>query len=339
MTHTSRVGRGTLAQPVVDVHAHAVPLELLTAMRRHGGSADLPALEDDHRIRFGPRHTAPVPAGLSDVPARLSEMDRMGVDLQVLSPWMELSPDELEPAAAASFLRRVNDDVANVMSQRPDRFRALALLDRRHPAEAATELVRTARLDGFVGVELAAGGPGPDLHDEAWNPVWEAASQWGSLVLLHPWRAGSPAGLSEPALGDIVDNPAQSTAVVGAMILRGVFERFPYLRVCVVHGGGFLPYQAGRLDAIARLRADWHDGRIRPSTVLRRLYYDSLTHSSDALSWLVDFAGSDHVMLGSDFPFPTGDPNAVAAVRDADRVSDQDAVAVLSDTACRLLGC
>lgn len=278
-----------------------------------------------------------MPESLVDMAGRVIEMDRMRVDLQVVSPWIELSPDELTPAAARTFVRHVNDGMAAIVRERPDRFRALALVGRRYPLEAAAELNRTVWQGGFVGIELAAGGLGPQLHDEAWNPLWDAASRHGSLVLLHPWQSDVASGPAERGLGDIVHNPAQSTAVVGAMVLRGVFERFPELRLCVVHGGGFLPYQAGRFDAIARLRADWHDGRVRPSSLLRRLYYDSLTHSPEALSWLVEFAGSDHVMLGSDCPFPTGDPEAVAAVRGSQRATPDDITAVLGGTACRLM--
>jgi aminocarboxymuconate-semialdehyde decarboxylase len=339
MTRTSIVDLHPAGARVVDIHAHAVPLDLLTAMRLHGGSSPMPTLQDDRRVRLGRRLTPPVPVGLTDVTARLSAMERTGVDLQVISPWMELSPDELEPSAATAFLRHLNDGMGAIAGDRADRFRALALMDRRDPVRAAAELGRTAALDGFVGIELAAGGRGPYLHDDAWDPLWRAASQHGSLVLLHPWQAASPAGLSEAGLGDIVDNPAQSTAVVGGMILRGVFDRFPDLRVCVVHGGGFLPYQAGRFDAIARLQKNWHAGRAQPSTVLRRLYYDSLTHSPEALGWLVEFAGHDHVMLGSDYPFPTGDSGAVGAVRDAGDLDESATSAVLGGTACRLLGC
>jgi aminocarboxymuconate-semialdehyde decarboxylase len=329
MTDTSRPGR------VVDVHAHAVPRELLTAPRSGPESSPLPELGPDHRLRFGARWTSPAPAALTDVPARLAEMDRTGVDVQVVSPWIELSPDELEPAGRAAFLRLLNDGMAELAAGNPDRLRALALVDRHDPASAAAELGRTAAHPGVVGVELAAGGSAAPLHDPAWDLLWAAASECGSFILLHPWRAGSPAGISGLRLGDIVDNPAQSTAVVGAIVLAGVLDRFPDLRICVVHGGGFLPYQAGRFDAIARL-----DGaRPRPpGSVLRRIYYDSLTHSPEALAWLVGFAGSDRVLLGSDFPFPTGDAAAVQAVERAP-LTPADRAAVLGANACPLLGC
>jgi aminocarboxymuconate-semialdehyde decarboxylase len=319
MSDTSRVDPGV----VVDVHAHAMPGELLTALGR------------DRRIRFGTRWTSAAPEALTDVSARLAEMDRTGVNVQVVSPWIELSPDEFEPAGRAAFLRQLNDGMAELVASHPDRLRALALLDRHDPAAAAAELVRTAAHPGMVGAELAAGGSVVSLHDQAWDRLWAAASERGSFILLHPWRAGSPAGITGLRLGDIVDNPAQSTAVVGAMVLAGVFDRFPDLRICVVHGGGFLPYQAGRFDAIARLAGE--RGRL-PSAVLRRLHYDSLTHSPEALSWLVDFAGSDRVLLGSDYPFPTGDAEAVRAVKCAP-LTPPDRAAVLGANACRLFGC
>ncbi|WP_028923403.1 amidohydrolase family protein [Pseudonocardia acaciae] len=341
MTNTSRPDPPSR---IVDVHAHAVPPDLLAALRsrRRGSSpGSLPELGGDDRIRFGSRSTPPVSPALTDAAARLAAMDDTGVDVQVVSPWLELSPDELEPDAATAFLRLLNDGMAALAATEPERLRALVLLDRRDPAAATAELVRTAAVPGVVGVELPAAGSGPPLHDPAWNPLWSEASARGSFVLLHPWqRPAAPGGAREgPRLGDIVDNPAQSTAAVGAMVLAGVFDRHPDLRVCVVHGGGFLPYQAGRFDAIARLAPDRPDGARTPSDVLRTLYYDSLTHSSRSLSWLVEFAGADRVLLGSDYPFPTGDAAAVRAVTAAGGLTPADRTAVLGANAYRLLGC
>ncbi|WP_084265384.1 amidohydrolase family protein [Actinomadura macra] len=339
MMATSRPLPGRPTGRVVDVHAHAVPAALLDELAHGGSDPALPSLTGDRRVRFGARLTPPVPTALTDVRSRIAEMDRTGVDVQVISPWTELSPDELAPAAAARFLHALDETMAAVVAVRPDRLLALTLLDRRDPAAAAARLRRAAARQDFAGGELTVGGAGPRLDDEGWDPLWKAASDTGAAVLLHPWRAMSPAGLRGGRLDDMVDNPAQSTAAVVALILAGVFDRFPDLRLCVVHGGGFLPYQAGRLDAIARLRADWTDDRVLPSSVLRRLYYDSLTHSATALSWLVGFAGSDHVLLGSDFPFSTGDPEAVTKVVAAPGLTGAERGAVLGGTARTLFGC
>lgn len=335
MTDTSSTASAARGPHVVDVHAHAVPPDLPAALRGRSRGT-LPGLDADGRVRFGARPTSPLPPALTDLPARLAEMDRTGVDVQVVSPWIELSPDELEPDAAAEFLRLLNDGMAELAASRLDRLRALVLLDRRDPVAAAAELVRTAGDVGVVGAELPAGGPGSPLHDRAWDRLWAAASERGSLILLHPWRACSPAGLTGLRLADLVDGPAQSTAVVTAMVLAGVLDRFPDLRMCVVHGGGFLPYQSGRFDALAPL-VPGSPGV--PSSALRKLFYDSLTHSAESLAWLVAFAGSDHVLLGSDFPFPTGDPAAVRTVEGARSLTPADRAAVLGGNACALFGC
>jgi len=319
MNDTARASSDRPTTPVVDVHAHIAPAGLM---------------DEQRRVRLGSRLTPPAPPELSDVTLRLAHMDRTGVDIQVVSPWMELGAiDDLSDRAAVAFLRSLNDDVAATVAEHPDRLRSLALVDRRDPGRAADELRRTASLPGVVGVEIAAGGDGPALHDPVWDQFWNAACDHSAFVLLHPWSAQSPAGISVPGVGDIVDNPAQSSAVVAGLILTGVLDRFPALKLCIVHGGGVLPYLAGRLDAIAPLQPDHVDGGVAPSRALRRLYYDSLTHSADSLAWLTATVGADRVLLGSDFPFPTGCADAVAAVRRATGLSDAEQGYVLGGSA------
>ncbi|MFI0449177.1 amidohydrolase family protein [Actinomadura sp. 6N118] len=360
--------------PVIDVHAHAVPHTLIERLRderprneRLRNERPGVAVREDAdgiHLDIGGRVTPPIGEGLTDPSRRLAAMDRMGVDVQLVSPWMELTPDEIGLHDAARFVRMVNDSLGDLVDHAPSRLRALALLDRRDPASAADELLRCLDTGRFQGAEIGLGGAGPALHEIDWDPFWDAASDTGALVLLHPWRPASPAGVVFSRLTDIVDNPAQSTAAVGAMALAGTLHRFPDLRLCVVHGGGFLPYAAGRFDAIAALEptsdpeaAVDPGAAVSPATVsgpgaavspaaavpseyLRRLYFDSLTHSPEALSWLIDFAGADRVMLGSDYPFPTGCADPVRAVTRAaagERLSGEQVAAVLGTTAHRLL--
>ncbi|MEJ3658479.1 amidohydrolase family protein [Actinomycetes bacterium KLBMP 9759] len=342
MTAISSAAPAPRRPHVVDIHAHAVPHDLLAALAEHGRGrrgSSLPELDQHDRLRFGERLTSPVPVALTDVGARLAAMDRCGVDVQVVSPWIELSPDELGRGARGDFLRLLNDGMADLAMGHPDRLRAFVLLDRGDPAAAAAELARTADRTGVVGAELPAGGSDLPLHDRAWDPLWAAASASGSLLLLHPWRARSAAALRGLRLADLVDGPAQTTAVVTAMVLAGVLDRFPELRMCVVHGGGTLPYLSGRIDALAPLVPGRPGGGQAPSAALRRLYYDSLTHSPESLAQLVAFAGGDRVLLGSDHPFPTGDAAAVRAVETAPSLTSSDRAAVLGGNACRLIGC
>jgi aminocarboxymuconate-semialdehyde decarboxylase len=297
MTTAARGAQSAPAHPTVDVHAHVLPVGVTVP-------EDAPAW----------------PAGLADPALRLAHMDATGVDVQALSPWMELHPARASVDEARERLQEVNDALLATVATTPTRFLALPLLSREHPELAVEELRRLTPARGVVGAALPLGGPGVPLHHPDWEPFWQACVDSAALVLLHPWRPGSAGGpdLGEVAgLGDVVDSPAQSAAVVAGLVLEGVLARHPDLRLCLVHGGGVLPWLLGRLDAIARLRPDWQDAAQPPSAYVRRLWFDSLTHSGDALAHLVHRVDRSHVLLGTDYPFATGDPDGVARLRSA----------------------
>lgn len=318
---------------VVDVHAHILPSDLIGALnrRRHNGFPDICF---DGALAFGDRVTPVPPRDLTDVEQRLRDMDRMGVAMQIVSPWVELSPDGSGPGAS-DFLRLLNEAVAAEVARHPTRLRGLGLVSRRDPEEATLEMIRVARTRGMVGVEITAGGAGPALHGSSWDRFWYTASELGCLVLLHPWRAGCHAGVEFAGVGDIVDNPAQTSATVTALLLAGVIQRHPGLNLCLVHGGGSLPYHLGRLTALGEpLRAAQSD---TVAAGVQRLWFDSLTHSSDALAFLVQQVGADRVLLGTDYPFTTGDSEGVSRVRGARGLSADGKAAILGGNAIRLI--
>jgi aminocarboxymuconate-semialdehyde decarboxylase len=297
MTPAARGSQSVPAPLTVDVHAHVLPAGV--------------AMPED----------APAwPPGLADPALRLADMDATGVDIQALSPWMELHPSPASVDEARERLQKVNEALVATVATAPARFLALPLVSREHPELAVEELRRLSPVRGVVGAALPLGGPGVPLHHPDWEPFWQACDDTAALVLLHPWRAGSAGGpnLGEVAgLGDAVDSPAQSASVVAGLVLEGVLCRHPDLRLCLVHGGGVLPWLLGRLDAIARLRPDWQDAAQPPSAYVRRLWFDSLTHSGDALVHLARQVDPSHVLLGTDYPFATGDPDGVARLRSA----------------------
>lgn len=318
---------------VVDVHAHILPTDLIEALnrRRHNG---FPDIRFDGALAFGERVTPVPPRDLTDVDQRLRDMDRMGVAMQIVSPWVELSPDG-SGSGASDFLRLLNEAVAAEVARHPTRLRGLGLVSRRDPEEATLEMIRVARTRGMVGVEITAGGAGPALHGSSWDRFWYTASELGCLVLLHPWRAGCHAGVEVAGVGDIVDNPAQTSATVTALLLGGVIQRHPGLNLCLVHGGGSLPYHLGRLTALGEPLRAAQSASV--ASGVQRLWFDSLTHSSDALAFLVQQVGADRVLLGTDYPFPTGDSDGVSRVRDACCLSAEGKAAILGGNAVRLI--
>jgi aminocarboxymuconate-semialdehyde decarboxylase len=300
---------------IVDVHAHIIVAELTRA---------------------------PPPSAVGEfvhVERMLEQAAAQGVDRLVLSPWVNLLPDDLDPPAALRACRVQNDALAARCATHPDRVGALGAVPLRDPALAAAELERLMGERALGGVEVAASVAGGWLGDDRFLPFWEAAEATGAVVLVHPTTRGFDLPvMARHYLWNTVGNPLE-TAVAGAdLVMAGVLERFPRLRVVLAHGGGALLSLRGRLrkahsfqpQARARLTEP-------PDASLRRLRYDTITHDRGLLGALVDYAGADHVLLGSDRPFDMGSADPVGEVRalGLDAAAER---AVLGGNAAALLG-
>ncbi|HEX6446782.1 MAG TPA: amidohydrolase family protein [Streptosporangiales bacterium] len=317
----------------VDVHAHCVPVGLLETLGRESGRYGVEITTEDgtRRARIAGRvETPPLRPDLGDVYARIAAMDRARVRVQVLSSWIDLTAYALPEDAGGRYARMFNEHLAATAALHPDRFLAVCTVPLQSPANAARELRHAVERLGMVGVEIATTVDGTELDDPGLDPFWRAAHELGCLVLVHPYRALAGRPMKRYFLGNLVGNPAESTLAVAHLVFGGVLERFPDLRICVVHGGGFLPYQWGRLDRGYHAEPRLTAGQLTrpPSEWLRRLYFDSVLHTPEALRVLVDLVGAEHVVLGSDYPFEMGDPDPVATV---------EAVPGLDDAARQLI--
>ncbi len=203
---------------------------------------------------------------------------------------------------------------------------------------AARELSGLMRLPGIRGIEISASVQGTYLGDDRFVPIWEAAEACGAVVFIHPTTRGFELPVfNDYYLWNTVGNPMETTITAAHMILAGVMERFPRLKVLLAHGGGGLPALRGRLrhsagfqpQAMSRLRGSFDDS-------LRRFYFDTVTHDARLLKDLVDYAGTDHVMLGSDYPFDMGTYRAVEEVREIGLGGEEES-AILGGNAERLL--
>ncbi len=303
----------------IDVHAHCVPTAFLAVLakagRRFGASSHWDG--DRHWVSIGTGRPVPVPAGVVDVDRRLEAMNRAGVDVQVLSPWMQLSACELQVDDSPTFARAFNEAMAAVVADHPHRFLALANLPMRNARAAADELRHCVTELGMVGAEIATRPGWRDLDDPAFEPVWSTAEELGCALLVHPLHSLAGRAVERHLLGNLVGNPAESTVAIGHLVFGGVVERHPRLQLCFVHGGGFAPYQVGRWDRAFRdnVRGCAAHLSAPPSEWLRTMYFDSVVHSPAALDYLARTVGADQVVMGSDYPFEMGEPAPVDAVR------------------------
>ena len=259
--------------------------------------------------------------------------------MQLLSGWIDLSAYALDGDAGVEYSRRYNEILAEEARQRPGRFHALGTVPLQQPESAAGELAYAVRDLGMVGAQIATTVAGVDLDQAGLDPFWEAAEDLGCLVVIHPCDPLPGVDLSRNFLDNMVGRPAESTIAVAHLLFSGALERYPGLTICVVHGGGFLPYQLGRMqrgfDAVPRLAAQ--NISTSPSEMARRLYYDTVLHDPGPLAFLVGQVGADHVLMGTDYPFPMGDPTPVETVNAIPGLSDEQRQLIVGGNVARLL--
>jgi len=283
--------------------------------------------------------TRPMFPALMDLPRRIAAMDAAGVDVQVLSSWIDLTAYALEPDAGSRYARMFNESLAATVATAPDRFRALATVPLQAPARAAAELRHAVTSLGLVGAEIATTVDGRELDDPELAPFWSAAEELRAIVVVHPYASLAGRNVSRYNLNNLVGNPAESTIAVAHLVHGGVLERHPELRVVLVHGGGFAPYQMGRWDRGYAAAADGAEANLNrpPSEWLRQMWFDTVLHSPASLRFLLDAVGIEQVVLGSDYPFRMGDPEPVATVRAVAGLEGKDLERVLSGNLATLL--
>jgi aminocarboxymuconate-semialdehyde decarboxylase len=299
---------------VVDAHAHVIVPGLGADIRWEDGA---------QVVDFEGRSIRSAVREFVDLERILQEQDRAGVDMVVLCPWVTLLGRE--PA-------RQNEVLAAMVGER---VAALGTADLERPEELV-ELMGDGRLSG---VEVAASFDGDYLGAERFEDFWAAAEETRALIFIHP----TTRGFDQPVFDDFylwnaVGNPLETTVTAAHMVMAGVLERHPRLRVLLAHGGGALPALRGRLrhahsfqpQARSRLGES-------PDDSLSRFYFDTVTHDESLLRELVALAGADRVLCGSDYPFDMGVERPAEIVRALGLAPDEEQ-AILGRNARRLLG-
>jgi aminocarboxymuconate-semialdehyde decarboxylase len=329
---------------IVDVHAHCIPIDFREWLNQKGPSvgADVEDSDNGTVVRFrnggetGSQFGWPI---LTDTERRVAAMDAMGIDLQMVSGWIDLVGYEIDRQHAVEYAMAHNRALVAEQARHPERFRALATVPLQAPALAVEVLSHAMTELGMVGVQVAT-TVGERYLDEVdgLDAFWEAAEALGAFVLLHPLRPLGTIDLDRYFLANSVGRPAETSIAVAGLIMSGVMERFPDLVLCAVHGGGFVPFQIGRLDKAFRQVPGLARQRIAqpPSDSFGRIWTDSIVHDPDALAFLVKRMGVERVVLGTDYPFPMGDQDPVGLIRSTPGLTDRDIESILGGNAERL---
>jgi aminocarboxymuconate-semialdehyde decarboxylase len=325
----------------LDVHTHILTEEMMGRLAKESAKVAprMRAIDKDSFVlEIAGTPYRPFPRGGFDVEHRLADMDAAAVDVQVLSATPQSYLYELESSLTAACAAIQNDAIAALVAAHPDRFLGIATLPMQAPELAAAELTRAVRSLKLRGAMIGSNIVGRNLDDPALEPLWTAASELDALLLIHPINVGAAERLRSYYLNNLVGNPLDTTIAAACLVFGGVLERHPRLKVCLVHGGGFVPYQAGRWAHGWQVRPEPKVNiKQSPEPWIERFYYDTILHSKESLSFLVGSAGSTRVLLGSDYPYDMGTGECVRQVK-ALAIPDADKETVLGGQAWKLLG-
>ena len=334
----SRRADADSAAPVIDTHVHALPVALVRQIADHEihGFSAAPA-DGGWRVHLpGGQPPRLVRAPMTDAGRRASWAAGQGLTGQVVSPWLDAQPTEaMAETDARDWARRLNSALAEQEEGHGQAVLGTVAVTGR----AGRDLRQAVDEDGMAGLILSTNPPGcDDLADPVLEELWETAAGLGVPVVLHPPTDGPARALPGSAeFGNTFCRLVDTTFAVTKLLLSGVLDRHPGLRLVVVHGGGFLPYQSRRLDGGHRADAlsGYRIERDRPSDYVPDLFFDTVALRPESVRFLADTAGAGRVLLGSDYPFPLGDPDPVGTVRSAG-LGDAATAAVLGGNAAGL---
>ena len=268
---------------------------------------------------------------------RIAMMEERGVDVQVLSVTPGNFCYTAPPEAGAAISRAQNDVIHGMVTDNPDRFIGSATVPLQDAEAAGQELDRAVKDLGFTSVEIGTNVNGTNLDSPALEPFYDKAEALGVPIIVHPVNNAGADRMTRYYLGNTVGNPMETTLAIGSIIFGGVIERHKGLRFCWAHGGGFLPYQIGRLDHGYRVREEARANiRKPPSEYLDVMYYDTITHDEPALSFLIKRMGADRVLYGTDFPWDMGEYDSIPMINGMSSLSDEDKARVLGENSARL---
>ena len=252
------------------------------------------------------------------VKERIEEKSKEGVDIEVLSVHPSMFFYHVKVERAKVFSQLLNNAIYNIIRDNPDDFAGLANVPMQDVPSAIEEMTRAVKKLNMIGVELGSHINGRNLSDAVFWPFYKKAEELGALLFIHPNPINSIGGdrMSRYNLGLTIGNITETTLAAGSMILGGVFKEFPNLKVCYAHGGGFIPYQIGRLDQAFNIRHSSNGLKEPPSYYLNKIFVDTNVFNMKALEFLVNQMGEgSNVILGSDSPMDMHDHEIVSKIR------------------------
>ncbi|MFQ6028137.1 MAG: amidohydrolase family protein [Dehalococcoidia bacterium] len=314
----------------IDIHAHATPQNFLRAMaegREWHGITEAGGLRRSVKWCWTPEE-------------RLADMRSLGVDIQIVSVGDQFYQYHRDAAVVAAMHRECNDEVHQLTLDYPDRFKGFAQIPMQDVGAAVAELDRAVNQLGLVGAMIDDKVNGRTFDEPEFLPLWKAAEQMGAVLFIHQSAPNVVAErLDKYHLPNSIGNLVERAVTFAAFVFGGVMDACPNLRVCLGHGGGYTCYGIGRMDRGWQVRSEARAIISRPpSDYLNKFYYDCLTHSEEALRYLIDTVGVERVVFGTDWPADMAIDWPVSWILSLDSLTQEEKEAILWKNLENLLG-
>jgi aminocarboxymuconate-semialdehyde decarboxylase len=326
----------------IDIHTHILPPKWPDLHERYGcgGWVRLEQIDPcSARMMIDDKSFREIRHNCWDPRVRIEECDRHGIAMQVLSTVPVMFSYWAEPEHAHDLSQILNEHIAGVCREFPDRFAGLGTLPMQSPQLAIRELERCVTQLGLAGIEIGTHVNEWEMCEPEIFAVLEAAAALNAAVFVHPWEMLGKDRMSKYWLPWLVGMPAETALAICCVIFGGVLERLPNLRICFAHGGGSFPFTIGRIAHGFEVRPDLcavHND-CNPRHYLGRFYLDSLVHDADALLYLINLVGANRIAMGSDYPFPLGEDDPGKLIESMTQLSDATKRQLLAGTAMEFL--
>jgi aminocarboxymuconate-semialdehyde decarboxylase len=320
---------------IIDVHSHVTPPSFRDAV-----------------LDGGTWHTLTNAIGELEIPEfsisskdRIARMDAAGIDMHVLTVNNDFYRYELDPGLTQEIAQACNEEIGQMMADHPDRFTGLATVPMQDVERAIAEMERAMSKLGYRGITINDHVNGVTFDEPRFYPFWEAVESLGAVVFFH--QCGPTlvkARTTRYALPNSIGNLVDRAVTFGTLVFGGIMDRYPDLKICLGHAGGYAPFGVARMDKTWRAAdpevPEFADARLPkpPSEYLNRFYYDSCTYTEETLRFLIDAVGIDRVVLGTDYPAPMVQEDPVGWLEKMSGISDAERTAILETNPARMMG-
>jgi aminocarboxymuconate-semialdehyde decarboxylase len=327
---------------VVDMHCHYLnPVVNAKTAHLNAGQYDPTVIFANELTReTNVKQMATRAPKLTGVTERLKDMDKMGVDIQAICPAPYHFFYFTEAGYGAELAREVNEGIAKVVADTPDRFVGMGSVPLQNAELAIKELEYCVKTLGMKGIEICTNVNGKNLTDPSLklDKFFARCEELGVVIFMHPLGWTQADRLTNHYFNNVIGNPLDSTVAVSHLIFDGVLQRYPKLKFVVAHGGGFIAHYWARMDHAWRARKDCRTIiKKPPSSYLKKFYFDSITFDPEMLKRLVTQYGADHVVLGTDYPYDMGEEDPLGLIAQVKGVSKIDKDLIRGGNAARLL--